>query len=47
MGADVPMPSFQPGNGNSMVLSQHAGRAMVKGMPARAMICSPMLFVYV
>jgi hypothetical protein len=46
-GADVPMPSFQPGKGNEIVLSQQAGRAIVYGIPERAMICSPMLFVYV
>ena len=47
MGALVPRPSFHPGIGKRRVLSQHAGRAMTYGWPLRAMICSPMLFVYV
>ena len=47
IGADVLIPSFQPTNGNSTVLSQHAGRTSAYGIPERAIICSPRLFVYV
>ena len=41
------MPSLYERSGNAMHDSQHAGRAIVKGTPLEAMICSPMAFVYV
>ena len=41
------VPSFQPTNGKVLVVSQQAGRAIVKGRPLRVMVCSPMLLVYV
>ncbi len=43
----VLIPSLYERSGNSMHDSQHAGRAIEKRRPLRAMTCSPIDFVYV